>query len=202
MTSQPYIFAVHPSVAANTVAELVTLSKQPKSVNFGSSGTGGLSHLAGAMLNLLGNANMVHVPYKGGGPLLSDVLAGHIDAGFPTPLEGLSHIKAGRLRPLAVTTTRRMSVLPDVPTMAETGVAGYEVNGWYGVLAPAGTPEPILDKLNESILEALRAPDVIATFARDGVTTVGSTRSEFGAHVRSEVNKWKRIVQEAGIRKD
>lgn len=202
LTSQPYIFAVHPSVPARSVSELIALSRQKAAVNFGSSGTGGLSHLAGAMLNLLGDARMVHIPYKGGGPLLSDLLAGHIHAGFPTPLEGLSHIKTGRLRPLAATTTKRMDVLPEVPTMAEAGVAGYEVNGWYGVLAPAGTPDAVLNKLNESIVEALRAPEVIATFARDGVMTVGSTRNEFGAHVRGEIEKWKKIVSEAGIRKD
>ena len=203
MTSQPYILCVHPSVAARSVSELIAASKARKDgYTFGSSGTGGLSHLSGALLEMLGGANLVHIPYKGGGPLLTDLVAGQINVGFPTPLEGIPHIKSGRIRALGVTTLKRSTALPELPTIAEAGVAGYEVNGWYGVLAPAATPAAILGKLNHDINRALKSPDIVELFARDGVDLVGTSREAFGAHVRAEVEKWKRIVPRAGIKVD
>ncbi len=201
LTSQPYILCVHPSVAARSVSELVALSKsRNEGLTFGSSGTGGLSHLSGAMLQMLSGAQLVHVPYKGGGPLLADLLAGQIDIGFPTPLEGIPHIKAGRIRALGVTTARRSTALPELPTLAEAGVSGYEVNGWYGVLAPIATPAPLLRRLNEDMIRALKAPDIAALFERDGVDLVGTPREAFGAHVRAEIDKWKTVVPRAGIK--
>ena len=200
-TSQPYALVVHPAVPAKSVRELVALAKaKPDGLTYGSSGLGGLSHLSGALFCSLAGIKLVHVPYKGGNPALNDVIGGQIQMLFSTLLQSDTQLKAGRVRALAVTTKKRSRAAPDLPTMQEAGVAGYEVAGWYGVLAPAKTPRPIIDKLNAEIVRILRSPDVQNRLAADGSEAVGSTPEQFGAHIKAEVAKWSKVIKEAGIK--
>jgi tripartite-type tricarboxylate transporter receptor subunit TctC len=202
-TSQPYSLVVNPSVPAKSVKELIALAKaKPGILNYGSSGTGGLSHLSGALLASLAGINMVHIPYKGGAPALTDVIAGQIQMLFGTLLLTNPHVKAGKLRVLAVTTAKRTPAAPELPRMMEAGVAGYEVAQWYGVLAPAKVPPAIIGKLSKEIARSLHEPDVKPRLAADGSDAVGSTPEQFGAHVRSEVAKWAKIVQQIGLKAD
>lgn len=202
-TSQPYSLVINPSVPAKSVTELIAHAKaKPGTYNYGSSGAGGLSHLAGALFGSLAGINIVHIPYKGGNPALIDVIAGQIQMLFSTLLQANPHVKAGKLRALAVTTTKRSPAAPDLPTMMEAGVAGYEVAQWYGILAPAKTPPAIIGKLNQEIARILHQPDVKDRLAADGSVAVGSRSEQFGAHVRSEVAKWGKIVKQIGLKAD
>ena len=200
-TTQPYALVVHPSVAAKSVKELIALAKaKPGTLNYGSSGSGGLSHLSGALLSSLAGLTMTHIPYKGGAPAMTDVIAGQIQMLFSTILQSHAHIKAGRLRALAVTTVKRSAGASELPTMQEAGVPGYEVAGWYGVLAPTGTPQPIIAKLNQEIVKILQTPEMKDRLSADGSEPVGSTPGQFGAHIKSEIAKWSKVVKEAQIR--
>ncbi len=202
-TTQPYALVIHPSLPVKSVKELIALARaKPGAINYGSSGTGGLSHLSGALLASLAKINIVHIPYKGGSPAMIDVISGQIQMLFSTILQSHAHLKAGRLRALAVTTAKRSPAEPSLPTMQEAGVPGYEVAGWYGVVAPVKVPQPILTTLNREIVAILQEPDVARKLAGDGSEPVGSTREAFGAHIRSEIAKWRKLVVEAGIRKD
>lgn len=200
-TTQPYALVVHPSVAAKTVKELVALAKaKPGTLNYGSSGNGGLSHLSGALLSSLAGIQITHIPYKGGAPAMTDVIAGQIQMLFSTILQSQAHLKAGRLRALAVTTAKRSAGAPELPTMQEAGIAGYEVAGWYGVLAPANTPQPIIMKLNREIVRILQTQEMKDRLAADGSEAVGSTPAQFHAHIKAEIGKWSKVVREANIR--
>ncbi len=200
-TTQPYALVVHPSVAAKTVKELVALAKaKPATFNYGSSGTGGLSHLSGALFSSLAGIDITHIPYKGGAPAMTDVIAGQIQMLFSTILQSQAHLKANRLRALAVTTAKRSAGAPELPTMQEAGVAGYEVAGWYGVLAPAKTPQPIIAKLNREIVRILQMPDMKERLAADGSEAVGNSPEQFHAHIKAEVAKWAKVVRDANIR--
>jgi tripartite-type tricarboxylate transporter receptor subunit TctC len=202
-TTQPYALVIHPTVAAKSVKDLIALAKaKPGSLNYGSSGTGGLSHLSGALLAHMAEINIIHIPYKGGSPALADVVAGQIQMLFSTLLQAQAQLKSGRLRALAVTTAKRSRGAPDLPTMAEAGVKGYEVAGWYGVVATAKTPKPILDRLNREILEILKGSDIADKLAADGSEPVGSTQEEFGHHIKNEVAKWQNLIQKTGIKAD
>ncbi|MBY0267787.1 MAG: tripartite tricarboxylate transporter substrate binding protein, partial [Burkholderiales bacterium] len=203
MTRQSYVLVLHPSVPARSITELVALARaKPGGLTYGSAGQGSLQHLSGALLATSTGVNLLHVAYKGGGPALADVLAGQISMVFATPLESVPHIKTGRLRPLAVSSPQRSPVMPDLPSIAETGVAGYEVTNWYGVLAPVAIPKRLLERLNKSIVEALRTPELTERFQRDGVEPVGSTPPEFQKHILDEIAKWERVVKSAGIQTD
>ena len=200
-TSQPYALVIHPSVQAKSVKELIALAKaKPDTMTYGSSGLGGLSHLSGALFSSLAGIKLIHVPYEGGNPALNDVVGGQIQMLFSTLLQADTQLKAGRVRALAVTTKKRSTAAPELPTMQEAGVAGYEVAGWYGVLAPAKTPRPIIDKLNTEIVRILHSPDVQNRLAADGSEAVGSTPEQFGNHIKSEVAKWGKVIREAGIK--
>lgn len=202
MTSQPYILVVHPSVSARTLKELIAAARtRPQGLTYGSSGTGGLSHLSGAQLAAITQMNLVHVPYKGGGPALADLVAGQINILFATPLESVPFIKTNRIHALAVSTAKRSPALPDLPTLAEAGAPGFEVSGWYGMAAPAATPRAIVAKINEAIVRVLRQPDIVERFAKDGVDTIGSTPEQFRAHVAAEIAKWQRVAVSAGLTK-
>lgn len=202
-TTQPYALVVHPSVAAKSVKELIALAKaKPGTLNYGSSGTGGLSHLSGALLAHLADIQITHVPYKGGSPAMIDVISGQIQMLFSTILQSHTHIAAGRLRPLGVTTVKRSPALPQIPTLQEAGVKGYEVAGWYGVVAPANTPKAIIARLNREMVRALQSSDMSTKLAADGSEPVGSTPEQFGKHIQSEVAKWRNLVGKAGIRAD
>jgi tripartite-type tricarboxylate transporter receptor subunit TctC len=200
VTSQPYILVVHPAVAAKSITELVALAKATAAgLTYASSGTGGTSHLSGAMLASLSGARLVHVPYKGGGPGLMAVVAGEVNMIFATPLESQPHIKTGRIRALAVSTPTRSKANPELPTVAEAGVPGFEFSGWYGILVPAATPRDTVVKLNREIVRIVQLPEVAQQFSRDGVETAGTTTEAFGKHIADEVAKWKRVAREAGI---
>jgi len=197
----PNILAVGKALPARDVAGLVALAKaKPGTLTYGSSGTGGLSHLSGALLGTLAGIDINHVPYKGGAPALTDVISGQIQMLFSTILQAHAHLASGRLRPLAVTTVKRSRALPDLPTMQEAGVRGYEVAGWYGVVAPAKLPKPLIAKLNADIVRALKTPEVADRMAADGSEPLGTTPEQFGAHIKSEVAKWRDLIQKAGIR--
>jgi tripartite-type tricarboxylate transporter receptor subunit TctC len=200
-TSQPYVLVINPSVPARSVKELVAVAvAKPGTLNYGSSGTGGISHLAGALLGSLTGTNLVHVPYKGGNPAMIDVISGQIQMLFGTLLLNGPHIKAGRLRVLAVTTPQRWSGTPELPTMQEAGVPGFVITQWYGMLAPAKTPQPIVGKLNKEIARLLHQPDVKEKLAADGADAVGNTPAEFGAHIRSEIAKYSKLVKQIGLK--
>jgi tripartite-type tricarboxylate transporter receptor subunit TctC len=200
-TTQPYVLVVNPRLPVTSVGDLVALAKaKPGKLNYGSSGIGGLSHLSGALFAALAGIELTHIPYKGGAPAMQDVIGGQIDMLFSTLLQSHAHIEAGKLRPLAVTTAKRSPAAPQLPTMIEAGVPGFEVAGWYGVLAPAGTPPTIIAKLNKEIVRILRLPDVREHLATDGSEPVGSTPEEFAAHIRSEVAKWRKVIVDADIK--
>jgi tripartite-type tricarboxylate transporter receptor subunit TctC len=188
-------------VAAKSVKELIAVANaKPGALNYGSSGTGGISHLAGALLASLTGTNLVHVPYKGGAPATIDVIAGQIQILFGTLLLTGPHIKAGRLRVLAVTTPQRWPGTPELPTMQEAGVPGFVITQWYGMLAPAKTPQTVVRKLNQEIARLLHQPDVREKLAADGANAVGNTPEQFGAHIRSEVAKYGKLVKRIGLK--
>ena len=200
-TSQPYALIIHPSVPAQSLKELIALARaKPEGLNYGSSGNGGFSHLAAAMFSSQAGVRLTHVPYRGGSPAMADVVGGQIQMMFSTILQSSPHIRAGKLRPVAVTTRTRSRALPDVPTMVESGLPNYVIAGWYGVLAPAKTPRPIVDQLNREIVRILHLPEVVERLAADGSEPVGSTPEEFGAHIRAEIARWRKVIQDAGIR--
>ena len=202
-TAQPYALVIHPAVAAKSVKELVTLARaKPGALNYGSSGAGGLSHLSGALLASLAGVSLTHIPYKGGALAMNDVIGGQIQMLFGTLLLTGTHVKAGRLRSLAVTTAKRAPAAPELPTMMEAGVPGYEVAQWYGVLAPARVPPAIVDRLSTEIARGLHQPDVKPRLAADGSDAVGNTPAEFGAHIRAEVAKWAKLTKQLGLKAD
>ena len=200
-TSQPYVLVINPSVPARSVKELVAVAMaKPGTLNYGSSGTGGISHLAGALLGSLTGTSLVHVPYKGGNPAMIDVISGQIQMLFGTLLLNGPHIKAGRLRVLAVTTPQRWPGTPELPTMQEAGVPGFVITQWYGMLAPAKTPQPIVGKLSKEIARLLHQPDVNEKLTADGADAVGNTPEQFGAHIRSEIAKYSKLVKQLGLK--
>ncbi|MBM3343548.1 MAG: hypothetical protein FJY56_15775 [Betaproteobacteria bacterium] len=168
-------------------------------LNFGSSGTGGLQHLAGEMFNHLGGVTMVHVPYKGGAAVITDALAGNIQVGFGTLLSLRTHFKSGRLRGLAISAAKRSPAAPEFPTIAESGLKGYEVDQWYGVITGAKVPRRIVDQLSAAIGEGLKAPDTAQRFAAEGSLPVGGTPDAFAALIKSEIAKWRKLVQDARL---
>ena len=200
MTSQPYCLTVHAGVPAKSVKEFTDLIRaRPNFYTYGSSGTGGLSHLAGSLMSTMAKINWIHVPYKGGAAGITDMLGGQIHSQFATVIGTQAHVKGGKLRWLAVSTLKRSAAVPDLPTMAEAGFPGYEINGWYGMLAPAAVPKPILTTLNRAVLDALKAPEVGPRFALDGSEPVGSTSDAFGAHIRREIAKYAKVTKDAGM---
>jgi tripartite-type tricarboxylate transporter receptor subunit TctC len=200
-TSLFYVMYVHPSVPAKTLQEFTAYAKaNPNKINFGSSGTGGLEHLAGEMYKYLAGVQMTHVPYKGGAAVLTDVLANNIQVGYGTVMSLRAHMNAGRLRGLAITAKQRSPSVPDLPTIAESGVPGYEVNQWYGIIASAKVAKPIIDKLSQAIAEGITSPETAKRLSAEGSTPVGSTAEQFTAHIRSEVNKWRTFVQDTGLK--
>jgi len=201
VTRQPYVLVVNPNLPVKSVKGLVALAKsKPGRLTYGSSGIGGTSHLSGALFCSLADIQMTHVPYRGGEPAMTDVITGQIDMLFSTRLQSRGFVDAGKLRPLAVTTATRSPAMPDLPTMEEAGVRGYEVAGWYGVLAPAGTAPAIVNKLNREIARIVHLPDVAEKMEADGSEPVGSTPAQFAAHIKSEVEKWRDLIRKTGIR--
>lgn len=197
----PYLMVVHPSVPAKTVNEFVSWVKsRPGQVNYASTGIGSPPHLAAELLKVTAGIDMQHVPYKGGGAALPDLLAGRVTMFFGSISTLGSHVQSGKLRAIAVTTTRRSSAMPDVPTVAESGLAGYEVNGWYGLLAPGRTPRAIVGRLNAELQRVLNDSDTRKQFMQRGMDPLTGTAEEFAALIRSEIAKWAKVVRAAGIR--
>ena len=201
ITAQAYLLAVNPTVPARSALELVShLKANPGKLNFASSGIGSPIHLSGELFMIATGTKMTHVPYKGMGAAYADLIAGNIELSFPTIVSSQAHIRAGRLRGLAVTGPKRAPAMPDMPTMSEAGVPGVVVTNWYGIMAPAGTPRPIIDKLNREIVNALRQPDMMKRLVADGSEAVGGTPEELKAHIAAERDKWAKVIKAAGIK--
>ncbi len=199
LASSPNVLVAHPSVAARNLHELFVLAKE-KPVNFASAGVASVGHLTGELLNNLAGTRMVHVPYKGSGQAVTDLLGGHVQLMFSGFSSTLQHIKSGKLRPLAVTGSERSAALPGVPTIAEQGFPKFEATAWYGVLAPANTPKPVIRRLHGELVKLLKLPDVGQRLEGLGFEIVGSTPEQFGAYIKTEIRKWAQVVKASGAR--
>ncbi len=204
VSSVPHILVVHPSLDVRTVKELIALAKaKPGQLTFPSAGNGSTPHLAGEIFKTMTGVNLVHIPYKGTGQSLQDLLGGQVQVGFDTTAAEITYVKAGRLRPLAVTTAKRIGSLPDVPTVAESGVPGYEVTTWYGLFAPAGTPPAVVRKIFAETVRIVRLPEIKERL--DGMGTEETTNAspeEFAALVKTDIAKYAKVVKAAGLRID
>jgi tripartite-type tricarboxylate transporter receptor subunit TctC len=196
----PQMLALNPKVGAANLRELLALAKGPKPVNYATGGIGSSQHLATELLGYMAKVKMNHVPYKGGNQGLLDVIAGHVDFTLTTALTVVPHAKAGRVRALAVSTAKRLDVAPEVPTMAEAGVPGYESVAWYGLVAPAGLPPKVLDKLAGETVKATNSAEMKTALVKQGAIPVGNTPKEFAAFIKSEQTKYARVIKEAGIK--
>jgi tripartite-type tricarboxylate transporter receptor subunit TctC len=196
------MFIVHPTVAAKSITALITLAKhKPGTLNYASSGLGSPGHLAGELFKTMAKVDMVHIPYKGGGPALTDLVAGHIPVFVAVISTGVPPVKAGRAIALAVTGAKRSPALPDVPTMAETpALKGYEASNWYGMVAPAGTPKPIIDHLHRDLTAVLNSADIRDALLARGIEAETSTPDEFTAYIKSETAKWGKVIRAANLK--
>ncbi len=194
------VLVVHPSVQANTIADYIRLANaKPGSMGYGTSGVGGTGHLAGELFHLMAKADVVHVPYKGGGPAMSDLLGGQIPSGFASAPSALPHIKAGKIRALATTGIRRSAFLPNVPTVAESGFPGYDATNWYAYIAPSKTPREIIDRLNRDLVRALNTPETREQLLANGMEPQPGTPEELARQIESQLAVWGRVVRDAGI---
>lgn len=199
----PNVLVVHPSAPVKSVKDLIALAKaRPKQVLFAGSGSGSTPHLAGELFNTLAKVEMVHLPYRGSGPAIVGILSGEATIMFMPTTNAVQLVKEKRLRAIAVTTLERVPALPELPTIAESGLKGYESNQWYGVLAPAGTPADILNQLNSQIVKIMQSPDMKSRMAADGLIGVGGTREQFAAHIKAEIAKWAKVIRQSGARVD
>lgn len=197
----PSFLLVHPSVPAKNVRELIALAKRaPGKLTYASAGVGQISHMNGELLKLLAGIDMLHVPYKGTGAVTPELLGGQVMVTFSTSVENLQLVKAGRVRLLAVTGKERLAMIPDTPTMAEAGVPGFESLNWNGIVAPARMPRDIVDRLNRELVRAIKMPDVVEKVAAQGNFVIGDTPEQFAAYIRSDFEKWGRVVREAKIK--
>ena len=201
VTTQPYVIVVNPAVPVKSVAELIAYAKaNPNKLNFASAGNGSLIHLATELFKSMTGTQMIHVPYRGIGAAYPDLLGGHIQLIFASSISATPLIQARRLKALAVTGAQRAKSLPDLPTVVEAGVPGFVVNQWYGLLAAAGTPRPIVERLNREVNKTLQVQEVLARFAADGAEATGGSPQQFVAHIKAEREKWAKVIQQAGIR--
>jgi len=199
----PNGLAVHPSLPIRSVKELLAIARaRPGQLSYGSGGNGSAAHLAVEYFRLLAKIDLLHIPYKGTGPAIVDLISGQTTMMITGMPALMPHVKTGRLRLLAVGTAKRLSIMPELPTIAEAGVPGYEATQWYGILAPAATPRDIITKLNTEIVKVLRRADVKERLAADGAVTVGNTPEQFGAHIKAEIARWAPVVRASGARPD
>ena len=203
IATTPYVLVINNNVPATSVSELIVLAKaKPGTLNFASAGTGGPDHLAGELFKLSAMLQMQHVPYKGSGPALADLVAGQVQLQFVSPLPAMPLIKSGRIRLLAVTSSQRSSALPDTPTIAESGLPGYDVTPWYGFLVKVGTPDLIVQRLHDDLVTVMSIPEVKATFTKAGLDPQTGSPSEFASFIASEVKKWGKVVRDANVQAD
>ena len=201
VATNPYVLLVHPSLPATSVKEFIAwLKANPNQANFSSAGNGTPAHLAGELFKAMASVSMTHVPYKGAAPALTGLMGGQVNVLFSEMLTAAPHLKSGKVRALAVTTSTRTAFLPDLPTISETGLAGYDVSVWYGLLAPAGTPKAIIARLNSEVVHALQTQDVKERFSNMGSTASSSTPAEFDALIKRDYEKWARVIKSAGIK--
>ena len=194
------VLVVHPSLPAKNVKEMIAIAKaRPSQMNYGSSGPGATDHLAGELFNVLAGVKMVHVPYKGGAPAMLDLVAGNVQVVFSTVSTAIAAMESKRVRPLAMTGNQRFELMPDLPTVAEAGLKGFEVNNWYGIFLPTGTPKDIVTKLNAEVVKALAAPDVKKRLIEAGIVATSSSPEGFTAYVKAETTKWAKVIKDAGI---
>ena len=203
MALGPNVLVVHPSLPVKSVKDLIALAKaQPGAIGFAGSGSGSTPHLAGELFNTLAAVKMVHIPYRGSGPAMIGLLSGETPVMFLPAINAGPHIKSGRLRAIAVTSTVRLPVMPELPTVAEAGLKGYESSQWYGVFAPAGTPEDILNSLSAHVIKIMQTADMNQRLHDDGIVPVGNTRQQFAAYIKSELLKWADVIKRSGARID
>lgn len=204
VASAPNVLVVHPSVNARSVKELIAMARSdPGKLTFASAGSGSSQHLSGEMLKTMAGVSMTHVPYKGSAPSVTAILAGEVSLLFGTMADVVGHVRAGKLRALAVTSARRIPVLPDVPTMIEAGVPDFEATAWFGVSAPAGTPNDVVAKINQDVGRILRMPDVLQRISQQGsAEIVGGPPEAYGAFLRAEIAKWAQVVKASGAKVD
>ncbi len=201
LAETPYALVVHPSLPVRSVKELVAhLKERPGQLNFASGGAGTGNHFSGELFKLTAGVNITHVPFKGTGPALADVIAGRVQIMFGNLIAAMPQVKSGRLRVLAVTSAKRSASAPDVPTVAESGYADFQTTTWHGLLAPTGTSKAIVTKLGANMVKILRQPEIAERLAGQGTETIASTPDVFAAHIKTETVKWARVVQQAGIK--
>jgi tripartite-type tricarboxylate transporter receptor subunit TctC len=199
----PNVLVVHPSLPAKSVKELIALARsRPGEVNYAGSGSGSTPHLAAELFNTLAQVKMVHVPYRGTGPAIVGLMSGEASVMFMPTTNAVPLARSGRLRALAVTSRERVPAMPELPTVSESGLKGYESSQWYGLLAPAGTPVDVLGLLSSQVVKIMQAPDMKQRLTGDGLVAVGSTREQFAAHIKVELAKWAKVIKASGARVD
>jgi tripartite-type tricarboxylate transporter receptor subunit TctC len=199
----PQMIVSHPSFPAKTMKELLALAKaRPRELTYGTSGNGSIGHLAGLLLTMMTGAQLTHVAYKGTAPAVNELVGGHIPLMISSMIATLPQVRGGKLRMIAITTAKRAKALPDVPTIAESGVPGYEATLWYGILAPARTPEPIIRRMNAELGTALKAPDVVEKLSTQAVEPHHTSPEQFGTLIRSELAKWEKVIRTSGVKSD
>ena len=200
ITATPFMLGIHPSVAAHSVAEFVAIARnKPGSLNYGSSGAGSSIHLTTELLKAAANIQMTHVPYKGSGPAFIDLIGGQIQMLFSSTVSTLPHVKSGKVRGLAITSLKRAQALPEIPTIAES-FPGFESSSWFGMLVPAKTPQPVIERLLKDTRAALKSPDVHQSLLSQGAEPGGLSPAEFGAYFQAEIRKWAKVIKSAGIK--
>lgn len=201
VASTPNVITVNADMPAKTLADLLAMARaKPGALSFGSTSTGGSPHMSVELLKMMAQVDMVHIPYKGGGPMLTDLIGGQIPVGVDNLPSSMAHIQSGKIRALAVTTAKRWPGTPDIPTVAESGVAGYEASAWFGLLAPAGTPREIVNLLQRNVAGIVGQPEVSQRLAELGAEPVASTPEAFGRQIAGEIDKWKKVVAATGVK--
>jgi len=198
IASSPFLLMVHPSIAAKTPRELIALAKTRK-LTFGSGGIGSSGHLAAELFSSMAGIELTHVPYKGAGPALIDTLGGQVNLIMSSIVSGMPYAKAGRLRALAITTRTRSPALPELPTISESALPGYDFSSWYGLMVPAGTPQPVIGRLHDETVKALKLPDLQQRLASEGCDAVGSTPEQLAAYIKTEMARWAKVVKASGM---